>query len=200
MMLEGQLYHTTLIHKTPKIEAFLEDYAYLANTLIVAYQSTFEEQYLIEAQRLSNKALELFYEEGAWYFSRGAFQTICELDDGSYPSAMAIMVDNLLSLGTLTDTKYRHFAFKSLEYVSIKLMKSPIYTPKLTEQTIRYLMGDRSVKASKSMLEKCGTLTYPFVLLKRDETLDSYLICGENSCFASTKEVEKLNALIASTY
>jgi len=200
MMLEGQLYHTTLIHKTPKIEAFLEDYAYLANALIEAYTCTFEEQYLIEAQRLSNKALELFYEEGAWYFSRGDFPTICELDDGSYPSAMAIMVDNLLSLGTLVDAKYRHFAFKSLEYVSIKLMKSPIYTPKLTEQTIRYLMGDRSVKAPKAMLEQCGTLTHPFVVLKRDETLDSYLICGENSCFASTKEVEKLNVLIASTY
>ncbi|MFA6143180.1 MAG: thioredoxin domain-containing protein [Sulfurimonas sp.] len=200
MIREGQLYHTTLIHKTPKVEAFLEDYAYLANTLIEAYQSTFEEQYLVEAQRLSNKALELFYEGGAWYFSRGAFPTMCELDDGSYPSAMAMMVDNLLSLGTLTDSKYRHFAFKSLEYVSIKLMKSPIYTPKLTEQTIRYLMGDRSVKAPKTMLEQCGTLMHPFALFKRDETLDSFLICGENSCFASTKEVEKLNALIASTY
>lgn len=200
MMLEGQLYHTTLIHKTPKIEAFLEDYSYLANTLIEAYQCTFEEQYLIEAQRLSNKALELFYEGGAWYFSRGAFPTLCELDDGSYPSALAIMVENLLSLGTLVDGKYRHFAFKSLEYVSIKLMKSPIYTPKLTEQTIRYLMGDRSVKAPQRMLEQCVTLTHPFVLFKRDETLDSFLICGENSCFASTKEMEELNGLITSTY
>ncbi|MCX6074791.1 MAG: thioredoxin domain-containing protein [Campylobacterales bacterium] len=199
MMLEGQLYHTTLIHKIPKVEAFLEDYAYLANTLIEAYQCTFEEEYLIEAQRLSNKALELFYEGGAWYFSRGTFPTICELDDGSYPSALAMMVDNLLSLGMLVDSKYRHFAFKSLEYVSIKLMKSPIYTPKLTEQTIRYLMGDRSVKAPKVMLEQCENITHPFGLLKRDETLDSFLICGENSCFTSTKEVKKLNTLIAST-
>lgn len=199
MVIDGQLYHTTLIHKTPKIEAFLEDYAYLSNTLIEAYQCTFEEQYLIEAQRLANKALELFYEGGAWYFSRGAFPTIAELDDGSYPSAMAMMVDTLLTLGSLIDGKYRHFAFKSLEYISIKLMKSPIYTPKLTEQTVRYLKGDRIIKAPKRLLQQCGTFTYPFILLKGDESLENFLICGENSCFASTDDVQKIDTLLTST-
>ncbi len=199
MMLDGQLYHTTLIHKVPKIEAFLEDYAYLSNTLIEAYQSTFEEQYLIQGQRLANKALELFYEGGAWYFSRGKFPTICELDDGSYPSAVAVIIETLLMLGSLIDGKYRHFAFKSLEYVSIKLMKSPIYTPKLTEQTVRYLKGDRIIKGPKSLLRQCGTLTYPFVLFKQDESLENFLICGENSCFASTDDVKKINVLLTST-
>ncbi len=117
------------------------------------YQSTFDEVYLIRAQQLCNKALELFYQNGAWYFSRGDFPTLCELDDGSYPSAMAVMVDSLLSLGSLIDTKYRHFAFKSLEYVSIKLMKSPIYYPKLTEQCVRFLKEDRIVKAPKASLQ-----------------------------------------------
>jgi len=199
MVIDSKLYHTTLIHKTPKIEAFLEDYAYLATTLIQAYQCTFEETYLIQAQRLTNKALELFYQKGTWYFSRGAFPTICELDDGSYPSAVAMIVDALLSLGTLIDGKYRHFAFKSLEYSSIKLMKSPIYYPKLTEQTIRYLKGDRIVKAPKALLKQLKSLAYPFVLLKNDESVEGYLICGENSCFASTKDSSILDKLIEST-
>lgn len=196
MLINGQLYHTTLIHKTPKIEAFLEDYAYLCIALIEGYQSTFEENYLIQAQRLANKALELFYDNGRWYFSRGAFPTVCELDDGSYPSAMAVMIDGLLSLGSLVDPKYRHFAFKSLEYVSIKLMKSPIYYPKLTEQTIRYLLGDRILKAPKHLLDQCGSFTYPFVYIKRDETQKDFLICGENSCFASTDDASKINEFI----
>ncbi|MGZ8548991.1 MAG: thioredoxin domain-containing protein, partial [Sulfuricurvum sp.] len=135
----------------------------------------------------------------AWYFSRGKFPTICEIDDGSYPSAVAVMVDTLLTLGSLIDGKYRHFAFKSLEYVSIKLMKSPIYTPRLTEQTVRYLKGDRIIKAPKNLLQQCETPTYPFALLKRDETLESFLICGENSCFASTDDVKKINSLLTST-
>ncbi|MFA6188185.1 MAG: thioredoxin domain-containing protein [Sulfuricurvum sp.] len=199
MVIEGQLYHTTLIHKAPKIEAFLEDYAYLADALIIAYQSTFDERYLIEAQRFANKALECFYTEGQWYFSRGDFPTVCELDDGSYPSAMAVMVDVLLSLGSLIDGKYRHFAFKSLEYVSIKLMKSPIYYPRLTEQSVRYLKGDRIIKGPKKTFKENGpfpSLSYPFTLLKRDETATSLLICGENSCFASTNDVKELEALL----
>ncbi len=36
MFINDVLYHTTLIHKTPKIEAFLEDYAYLSDALIHA--------------------------------------------------------------------------------------------------------------------------------------------------------------------
>jgi hypothetical protein len=196
MFIDDVLYHTTLIHKTPKIEGFLEDYAYLCDALIQAYESTFDAVYLIRAQQLTNKALELFYDNGAWYFSRGDFPTIAELDDGSYPSAMAMMIDTLLSLGTLIDNKYRHFAFKSLEYVSLKLMKTPIYYPKLTEQTVRYLKGDRVIKAPKSLLKECHTFSYPFVLLKLDETISDYLICGENSCFASTDNPAKLDELI----
>jgi hypothetical protein len=109
---------------------------------------------------------------------------------------MAMMIDTLLSLGTLIDNKYRHFAFKSLEYVSLKLMKTPIYYPKLTEQTVRYLKGDRVIKAPKSLLKECHTFSYPFVLLKLDETISDYLICGENSCFASTDNPAKLDELI----
>ncbi|MDP3266865.1 MAG: thioredoxin domain-containing protein [Sulfuricurvum sp.] len=196
MLINDVLYHTTLIHKRPKIEAFLEDYAYLCDALIHAYQCTFDEVYLIRAQQLCNKALELYYQNGAWYFSRGDFPTMCELDDGSYPSAMAIMVDSLLNLGSLIDSKYRHFAFKSLEYVSIKLMKSPIYYPKLTEQTIRYLKGDRILKAPKTLLLQCKTLSYPFVLLKSDESISTYLVCGDTSCFASTEDVKELDSLL----
>lgn len=200
MVIEGKLKHSTLIHKTPKIDAFLEDYAYLSETFIIAYQSTLDETYLIQAQRFAHKALELYYEEGKWYFSRGAFTTIAELDDGTYPSAMAVMVNVLLSLGILNDQKYRHFAYKSLEYVSIKLMKTPIYYPSLANQTIRYLKEQRLIKGStKNLSQIKKTFMYPFVLLKNDESLDELSVCGEQSCFAVTKDVTKLDELIATT-
>jgi len=197
---DGVLQHSTLIHKEPKIDAFLEDYAYLCQTLIEAYQSTLDERHLISAQRYAHKALELFYEEGKWYFSRGAFPTLAEFDDGTYPSAMAIMVDVLLSLGMLIDSKYRHFAFKTLEYASIKLMKTPIYYPKLAEQAIRYLKEERIVKSSTERLTQIKKpFHHPFVLLKNDETLDNFVVCGENSCYSSTDDVIQLDELINTT-
>ncbi|MGA9047007.1 thioredoxin domain-containing protein [Sulfuricurvum sp.] len=200
MFSNDQLKHSTLIHKTPKIDAFLEDYAYVCNALLEGYQATQNEHYLIDAQRFANKALEHFYEEGKLYFSRGAFTTVAELDDGTYPSAMAIMINVLLSLGILVDSKYRHFAFKSLEYVSIKLMKTPIYYPTLTAEVIRYLSEQRVVKNKSENLARLELpFHYPFVLLKNDETLNEFTICGENSCFAATEDAAQLEALIAST-
>lgn len=139
-MVEGnRLYHTTLINKKPKIEAFLEDYAYLSAALLEAYSATMDDIYLLEAQKHVNKALEKYYDRGGWYFSHGDFSTPAELDDSTYPSSLAVMVESLLTLGSTLDEKYRHFAFKTLEYYSLKLMRNPIHYPKLAEQIIRYL-------------------------------------------------------------
>ncbi|OHD87321.1 MAG: thymidylate kinase, partial [Sulfuricurvum sp. RIFCSPLOWO2_02_43_6] len=200
MFLKDQLKHSTLIHKTPKIDAFLEDYAYLCSALIEGYQSTLNESYLIDAQRFANKALELFYEGGKWYFSRGAFTTVAELDDGTYPSALGIMVNVMFTLGILVDPKYRHFGFKSLEYVSIKLMKTPIYYPTLTGEVIRHLNEQRLIKnKSVNLSQITQPLNYPFVLLKNDESLDEFTICGESSCFVATKNIKNIDDLINST-
>jgi len=200
MFLDERLKHSALIHKTPKIDAFLEDYAYLCSALIEAYQSTLNETYLIDAQRFAHKALELFYEEGKWYFSRGAFTTAAEMDDGTYPSALGIMVNVLLNLGIMIDPKYTRFGFKSLEYVSLNLMKTPIYYPTLAAEAITHLKGLRVIKSSsENLIENDLHVTYPFVLLKNDETLQEYTVCGENSCFAATKKIEELDELISST-
>lgn len=200
MISDTGLKHSTLIHKTSKIDAFLEDYAYLCDALIEAYQSTLNESYLVDAQRFANKALELFYEGGKWYFSRGDFNTLAELDDGTYPSALGIMVGVLQNLGMLLDPKYTHFAFKSLEYVSLKLMKTPIYYPTLTARTIAHIKEKRVIKNNSAELSRISrSFSYPFVLLKNDESLESFTVCGENSCFAATNEITKLDDLIQST-
>ncbi|MEA1983089.1 MAG: DUF255 domain-containing protein, partial [Campylobacterota bacterium] len=101
MYVDNQLYHTTLIHKRPEVEAFLEDYAFLAQALLSAFKHTGDELYLINAQRFSNKALEEFYDKGLWRFSSGEFITKAEITDNTYTSPVSIMLDNLLTLTTL---------------------------------------------------------------------------------------------------
>lgn len=200
-MCEGDiLKHSALIGKRAKIDGFLEDYAYLCAALLEGYRTTLHEPYLIDAQRYANKALELFYREGKWYFSRGAFTTKAELDDGTYPSSMAVMVEALMDLGTLIDPKYRHFAFKSLEFASLKLMKTPIYFPALTLQAVRWLHPERLIKAPSQKLAAIEkSPAYPFVLFRNDETLEAYLVCGENACYATTDDAASLDGIIRST-
>ena len=204
MFLDGTLYHTTLIHKKPKVEAFLEDYAFLSKALITAFTHTGNELYLINAQRFANKALELFYDKGVWNFSVGEFTTKAETTDNTYTSSISIIVDTLLSLGTLLeDEKYTHFAFKTMEYNSYDLGRKPIYSPYMLTQALRYIKGDRVIKSSLDNLKNnsltLAKLSYPFVSLKKSED-DGFMICGDKSCFANISNVDEINRAISNSF
>ena len=204
MFIDGTLYHTTLIHKTPKVEAFLEDYAFLSQALINAYKHTGDELYLINAQRFVNKALEEFYDKGQWNFSVGEFTTKAETSDNTYTSSISIIIDALISLGTLLeDEKYTHFAFKTMEYNSYELGRKPIYFPYMLTQVFRYLKGDRIIKSSLENLKasslELATLNYPFTHYKASEDR-SFMICGDKSCFANTSDVNEINKLLTNSF
>ncbi len=204
MYRDGILYHTTLIHKTPKIKAFLEDYAFLGTALIQAYKFTQNEIYLIHAQRFANKALEEFYKKGEWSFSNGEFITKAEITDNTYTSSIAVMIDLLLSLGILLeDEKYTHFAFKTLEYNSYEFGRKPVYSAYMLNQSLRYLKGERIIKANQDKLQSNALnmikLKYPFIQLKQNDE-KGYMVCGEKSCFANTLDIQDLNSLITNSF
>ena len=204
MFLDSKLYHTTLIHKKPKVEAFLEDYAYLAQALIAAFNSTGDEFYLIKAQMFANLALEKFYDCGSWNFSKGEFETQAEIADNTYTSSVSIMLDVLLSLTTfLEDEKYSHFTFKTLEYNSYELGRRPVIYPYMLSQMLRYLKGDRIIKSNKKNLEKStkglASIYYPFVLKRITKDKD-FMICGDKSCFASTSKINKIDDIIKNSF
>lgn len=204
MFIDSTLYHTTLIHKKPKVEAFLEDYAFLSQALLSAYKYTQDEVYLVYAHRFVNKALEEFYEKGVWNFSAGEFITQAEISDNTYTSSVSIMLDALLSIGTLLeDEKYTLFAFKTMEYNSYELGRKPIYSPFMLTQVLRHLKGDRVIKTSLDNINisalALAKIDYPFVLLKSSEE-DEYMVCGEKSCFAQTLKVEEVNSLVSNSF
>ena len=186
MYIDGELFHSALIGKKPKIKAFLEDYAYLCDTLIEAYESTLDETYLIIAVKLANAAIEKYYEQGKWKFSRGEFETRANIYDSSYPSSLATMLGVLLSISSLVDPVYKKFVFKTLEIHSYDVMRQPISTPRISRVIIRYLNDDIIIKAKEKALEKhiteLDTISYPFTLIKTDSN-DGFMLCNSNSCF-----------------
>ena len=195
LYVDEQLYHSALIHGTPKIGAFLEDYAWLGTALVQAYEHTFNERYLLLAQLLANRALEHLYARGRWYFSRGEFTTDADPADASYPGAVGVMVDLLMSLGTLVDPKYHRFAATTLEYYSKKLVRTPFYFPYLFEQTLRHLREDRVIKAEPERLKTLMPLPYPFIRYKAD-AVEGFMVCGQQSCFARTEAPETVPTLV----
>ncbi len=204
MFIDGKLYNTTLIHKTPKVEAFLEDYAFLAQALIEAFEATQDELHLIRAQHFANLALEKFYDRGTWKFSVGEFETKAEISDNTYTSPVSIMIDVMLSLGTLLeDDKYSHFAFKTMEYNSYELGRRPVIYPYMLRQMLRYLKGDRVIKSSQKNLEsntaELAYMKYPFIHKKASDN-ENFMVCGDKSCFANTDDINRINDIIQKSF
>jgi len=193
--LNETLFHTACIGKTPKIHAFLEDYAYLGETLIEAYESTLDETYLIRATKLANRAIERYYEYGKWKFSRGEFETDADIYDMNYPSSVATLISFLHSLSSLVDRVYKKFVFRTLELYSYDIMRQPISTPKMTQMVIRYLKDDIIIKAKSdaliSHISQRDTITYPYTFFKND-TNNGFMLCNSGSCFGHEKELKSI--------
>ncbi len=201
MYKEGVLYHSVLMGKEPKIEAFLEDYAYLCDALLQAYGTTLEERWLLLAHELAEKAKELFYESGKWYFSRGEFPTIADISDTSYPASSAVMTKVLLKLGMVLGGEYTDIAFKTLEYNSIKIVKQPMWHATFVSAAVNYLKEGFVIKSLPNRLSDIKNLSYelsyPYILFK-SETEPDYLVCGRSSCFASCGSEEELKEFLKS--
>ena len=182
---EGKLYHSFLIGHTPKIEAFLEDYAYLADALLNAYERTLEGFYLVLAQKIANEALQAFYRNGRWIFSNGEFVTDDDPTDSSYPSATGIMANVLVSLGYLVDEKYLQFAFKTIEYASMTIARYPAFCGSFIKAAMRYYGDSFILKGPKELLARVQKADRPYpYILRKEETVEKMMLCTNRACYA----------------
>ena len=201
LSINEELFHSTLSTNTPTTEAFLEDYAYLGELLINAYQTTLDELYLVEATKISNKMIEQFYVHGKWKFSNGKFTIDEDIHDSNYASSLSIALSFLMSISSLVDANYKKFVFKTLELNSYNLMRQPLTSPKLTTILLRYLKDDIVIKSNEELLTEHlnnrYSLGYPFILFKTtlDEKIELY---NSNSCFAIERTFNNIKPLIKS--
>ena len=187
------IYHSTLVENNPKIEGFLEDYAYYIEALIEAYNRTLDESLVIKASNITNEAIKRFYDNGRWRVGDSEFKDFLDDFDSSYPSALSVMVKNLLTLRSLSDRVYEKFAFMTLQVNSYNLMRQPISRPTLTNCAIRYLRDDTIIKSKYENLKELINFdfNYPYTLLKPTNNSDIE-ICNNNNCFAYFKSIKDL--------
>ncbi len=187
------LYHSSLIETEPKIEGFLEDYAYFIEAILMAFNTTLDESYLIEAISLTNEAIRVFYKNGRWQIGNLDFKNFVDDFDSSYPSPLSVMVNNLLTIRSLGESIYEKFAYQTMQVQSYNLMRQPISRPKLANVVIRYLKDDKIIKSNINNLKQLQTkdLKYPYILFK--PTLSSDIeICNNSSCFAKYSRVDEV--------
>ncbi len=188
---EGVLYHQFIFEKPLKIKAVLEDYAFLIDSLIEGYQYSLDTKYLDLAYRFAKEAKNKFYEDGVWYLSDDEFKTVAPLEDSSYKSAAALMIENCLVLGALRgDLEFYNDAKESLSLNAKFLNRYPSAYPTL----LRAFVADKEkivvVKSTKDNLSKLKNLKSFIYKSVSDD--DKYLLCHMNSCFFYSSSLEEI--------
>lgn len=125
-----------LLHRYRKrdaaIQGTIEDYSFFIHGLIDLYEATFNIKYLIEAKRLTDAMVELFWDEevGGFFFVADDAKEILvrskEIYDGAVPSGNAIAALDLLRIGAITaDPSYTDLAAKLFKTFSSNVQDSP---------------------------------------------------------------------------
>jgi uncharacterized protein YyaL (SSP411 family) len=125
----------TLLHRYAKseaaVEAFLDDYAFLAWGLIEVYEAGFNEKHLKTAIELTNAMTARFWDEkgGGFYFTasgNAALTRMKEAYDGALPSGNSVALLNLLRLAVLTgNPKFEEKAGRMIRTFADEVKRAP---------------------------------------------------------------------------
>lgn len=120
---DSRLYHTYKNGKS-SINAYLEDYAFVIQSLLDLYESSFKEYFLDKTQELLKIVEQDFKDEktGLFYFTsskdRALINRIIDVQDNVIPAANSVMAHNYYKLGKLTgNTELIEISEKMLQAV-----------------------------------------------------------------------------------
>lgn len=121
---ENALWHSYKEGKS-SIEGFLEDYAFLIQATLDAYELEGESEFLVKASDLCEKVIADFYDEKQHMFrfnptkSEELIVNTIEYQDNVIPSSNSVMAKNLHRLYILTaNTLYRDISEEMLKHIS----------------------------------------------------------------------------------
>jgi len=128
---DSRLLHTWRAGQS-KFDAYLDDYAALANALVSLYEATFNERYIDEAIALVEIVLKHFADSrvgGFFYTADDQEQLIArnkEMQDSSVPSGNALAATVLVRLGKLTGrAEYLTAAERTFQAATSLLDRAP---------------------------------------------------------------------------
>lgn len=162
-----------------KVEAYLDDYACLANALISLYEADFDVAWIDEAVRLVEAMLDLFSDRqggGFFYTAHDHEQLITrqkDFFDAAVPSGNAMAATCLVRLGRLTgDKRYLEAADETLSAAAALMKQSPTAAGQMLLALDMYLgskeiviVGDRTSPDTRAVLRAIHERFLPNALL-----------------------------------
>jgi uncharacterized protein YyaL (SSP411 family) len=200
LYINSKLYHYKIDGKIVTQDANLEDYSYLIDTLIYAYLNTYDNKYIKIATKLYKKAQNKFYINNRWYLSMNRLKIKANLNDKYYPSALALMFLNQITLANINyDMKLLHDTKQTIKKYKNRILSDIQAHPISLMAVIRLKKGDIILKSNihnlKQKQDEIRDIKYPFLLISH-EKIDQYLACDENGCFGFDKDFNKIKNTI----
>ena len=172
---DGRLYRTAGVGQPPKLNGYLEDYAFLADALIALYEATFDPKWLRASIELAEVMLKHFADPNGpgFFFTADDHEQLIartkDLHDGSTPSGNAMAVTALLRLAALTgrrdlaepaeralrgyrDTMAEHPAASGQMLVALDFYLGPVQQIAV----VGYAIHDEFWKAMKAIRQSFG--------------------------------------------
>lgn len=129
---DGRLWRTTFAGAAPKLNGYLEDYAYLIDALVTLYETTFEQRWITSASELARVMIEQFWDnaEGGFFFTGKDHESLIARNkdphDNATPSGNSMAVTGLLRLSKLTgDADLLDKGTRTLELFRGLMQRSP---------------------------------------------------------------------------
>ncbi len=163
-----------------RFNAYLEDYALLANAMVSMYEATLDSRYLDDARRLAEAILERFLdrEKGGFFFTSADHEALITRSkaafDGSTPSGNSAAVMALLRIAEYSgEDRYRAEAERALKLFREFIEKQPFGFSHMLEAVDLYhrgateivLVGDRTSPEFQEWVERLGLLYVPNLAL-----------------------------------
>ncbi|HZU38339.1 MAG TPA: thioredoxin domain-containing protein [Gemmataceae bacterium] len=104
---DGRLLRTWKASSEPKLNAYLEDYAFLIGALVSLYEATFKPRWIVTAQQLADVMIDQFWDsaEGGFFYTGRDHEALIartkDPHDSSIPSGNSAATMALLRLGKL---------------------------------------------------------------------------------------------------
>ncbi len=192
LYIDNTLYHQRLINKKPKVKALLEDYTFLIDALLKAYDFSLENKYLGLAKKFTSESIKKFHKNSSWYLSDDEFQYATDTYDSAYKSILSTMVDNLLKVAALSDDlNIQNIAKKTIEHNSLVFASRPSASAWFTRSYLAYKKEYIILKSKRENLKSKSLIDYPFILKKMENT-DKYLACKIGVCFSYSDSYEEI--------
>ncbi|MBI5741945.1 MAG: thioredoxin domain-containing protein [Nitrospirae bacterium] len=186
------------------VKALLDDYAYLVDALIAAYEATGDKTFLQDAEKLAGICIEKLWDkdEGGFFDSEDHVleMKIKGIEDIPHPSANALCVILLLKLYCVTGNNgYRQYAEKSLKAFSPRAGALGIHAGYYfcaLDAYFNSLSLTLHTPPTGPLAETALFAYHPYVSIAYGEDRGCVIPCVRDVCYEPVSEPEKLREFL----